>query len=320
MTMPGATAVKEVLEFVRENDVKFVRLAFCDLFGVQKNISIMPGELSRAFTDGVSFDASAIRGFSDVNKSDLLLFPDPSTLNVLPWRSVQGRVVRFYCDIKNPDGSAFEGDGRAQLKRAVRRGEEMGYRVKIGTECEFYLFKTDEDGEPTGQAMDHGGYFDISSGQGGKHPPGNLSVPGGDGHLPETSHHEQGPGQNEIDCRPGDPLASADNLLTFKSVVKAISARNGLFASFMPKPFLQYSGNGMHVNLSLPDSRSGRTDPAGDNLFAVPAPEAEQFMAGVLERAPEMTLFFNPTANSYERLGRMEAPSMSPGRSRTVPS
>lgn len=310
MTMPGSTAIKEVLEFVRENDVKFVRLAFCDLFGVQKNISIMPGELSRAFTDGVSFDASAIRGFSDVNKSDLLLFPDPSTLNVLPWRSVQGRVVRFYCDIKNPDGSDFEGDSRAQLKSAVRRGEEMGYRIKIGTECEFYLFKTDEDGEPTGQTMDHGGYFDISPLDKGENIRREICLCLEEmGISPETSHHEQGPGQNEIDCRPGDPLASADNLLTFKSVVKAISARSGLFASFMPKPLPAYSGNGMHVNLSLSRLPSpGTVTLPTENLFATPSPEAEQFMAGVLERTPEMTLFFNPTANSYERLGRMEAP------------
>src|SRR5690554_4472327 len=156
------TTANEVLQFVNENDVKFIRLGFCDLFGVQKNISIMPDELPWAFENGISFDASAIKGFRDVTKSDLLLFPDPATLTVMPWRPGPGRVAHFYCDIKNPNGSVFAYDSRYLLKRVIGRCHSMGYVCKIGAECEFYLFKTDENGEPTETTLDKGGYFDIS--------------------------------------------------------------------------------------------------------------------------------------------------------------
>ena len=154
--------ISEVLEFIQTNDVKFIRLAFCDLFGKQKNISIMPEELPGAFEHGISFDAHAIAGFSDIVHSDLFLFPDPSTLAVLPWRPQQGRVVRFYCDIKNPDGSAYWGDTRGFLKSVVSRAEQEGYLCKVGTECEFYLFITDESGAPTKTPFDRGGYLDVA--------------------------------------------------------------------------------------------------------------------------------------------------------------
>lgn len=295
----------EVLEFVRENDVKFIRLGFCDLFGRHKNISILPEELPAAFENGVSFDASAIRGFRDVTRSDLLLFPDPSTLRLLPWRPGPGRVIRFYCDIRNPDGTPFSHDSRLVLRRVVDRAERLGYRCSVGAECEFYLFKTDEEGEPTLDTLDRGGYLDISPLDKGENVRREICLCLEEmGIRPESSHHEQGPGQNEINVRFSDPLSCADDLLTFQSVVKAIAARNGLFASFMPKPLPREAGSGLHINLSL-----GRW---GTNLFR-PAGETadkavEQFMAGILARAPEITLFLNPIANSYQRLGRCEAP------------
>lgn len=294
-----------VLEFVRENDVKFIRLGFCDLFGVQKNISIMPEELPAAFEHGVSFDAHAIRGFRDVCASDLLFFPDPATLTVLPWRPGPGRVVRFYGDIRNPDGSAFTHDSRYLLKQAAVRCERLGYVCKIGAECEFYLFKTDEDGEPTRTTLDRGGYLDISPLDKGEDVRREICLALDEmGIRPEASHHEQGPGQNEIDFKFSDVLTGADNLLTFKSVVKAIAARAGLFASFMPKPIPGAPGSGLHVNISL--ARSGRNifDFGGDSS----SPVAEQFLAGILARAAEVTLFLNPIANSYERFGAYEAP------------
>ena len=299
------TTVSEVLEFVKENDVKFIRLGFCDLFGLQKNISIMPDELPAAFENGVSFDAHAIRGFNNVTKSDLLLFPDPATLSVLPWRPEPGRVVRFYCDIKNPDGSVFLHDSRNLLKQVVARGEKMGYVCKIGAECEFYLFKTDENGDPTSLPLDRGGYLDISPLDRGENIRREICLALEEmGIQPEASHHEQGPGQNEIDFKFSDALNCADNLLTFKSVVKAIASRNGLFASFAPKPIVNAPGNGMHVNLSL--AQNGR------NIFKNKPGEhskvAESFIAGILAKAPEMTLFLNPLTNSYERLGAFEAP------------
>ena len=293
--------IKEVLEFVSENDIKFVRLAFCDLFGVQKNIAIMADELAEVFENGISFDASAINGFSNVMNSDLLLFPDPVTLTVLPWRPQQGRVVRFYCDIKNPDGTPFAGDSRYILKKAVKRAEDMGYVCKIGTECEFYLFKTNEDGEPTTKTLDSGGYLDIAPLDKGENIRREICLCLEEmGIHPEASHHEQGPGQNEIDFRFDDALNTADNLLTFKFVVKAIAERNGLFASFMPKPLPDKSGSGLHVNLSLSKN--------GFNIFNSPDKVTDGFVAGILERTPEITLFLNPLTNSYERFGKFEAP------------
>ena len=299
------TTANEVLEFTKENDIKFIRLGFCDLLGNQKNISIMADELQSAFENGVSFDAHAIRGFREVARSDLLLFPDPATLMVLPWRPGPGRVARFYCDIKNPDGSEFSHDGRVLLKRVVERADRMGYVCKIGAECEFYLFKTDEDGEPTGVTLDRGGYLDISPLDRGEDVRREICLTLEEmGIKPETSHHEQGPGQNEIDFKFGNALESADNLLTFKSVVKSVAARSGLFASFMPKPIPNAAGSGMHVNLSL--SQNGRN--IFKNVGEGHSKIAESFIAGILAKTPEITLFLNPIANSYERFGEYEAP------------
>ena len=299
------TTINEVLEFVKENDVKFIRLGFCDPLGFQKNISVMPEELKSAFENGIPFDASAIKGFNDVSNSDLLLFPDPATLTVLPWRPTPGRVVRFYCDIKNPDGSIFKHDSRYLLKRVIKRCEDMGYVCKIGAECEFYLFKTDENGDPTDITLDKGGYLDISPLDKGENIRREICLCLKEMDIkPETSHRERGPGQNEIDFKFSDALICADNLLTFKSVVKAIASRNGLFASFMPKPILNAAGSGLHVNLSLSKN--------GFNIFKTGSGEyskiSESFIAGILEKIPEITLFLNPIANSYERFGDFEAP------------
>lgn len=299
------TTASEVLQFIEENDVKFIRLGFCDLFGIQKNISIMPDQLPEAFENGISFDASAVRGFRDVKESDLLLFPDPATLTVLPWRPGPGRVVRFYCDIKNPDGSPFAHDSRYLLKKVVERCESRGYVCKIGAECEFYLFKADENGDPTEMTLDKGGYLDIPPLDKGEDIRREICLCLEEmGLRPESSHHERGPGQNEIDFKYSDALASADNFLTFKSVVKFISARNGLFATFMPKPLPQEAGSGLHVNISLAQN--------GLNIFKNVAGGSRgitnSFIAGILARTSEITLFLNPICNSYERFGSFEAP------------
>ncbi len=300
-----AYSIKEVLEFVEENDVKFIRLAFCDLFGTQKNISIMPDELERAFNEGISFDASAIKGFADVSKSDLLLFPDPSTLNVLPWRPQQGRVVRFFCDIKTPEKKNVEYDSRNILKNTIKKCISKGYTPYIGTECEFYLFKTDENGDPTTVPHDNGGYLDIAPIDKGENIRREICLCLEEmGIKPESSHHEQGPGQNEIDFKYSDSLTAADNFLTFKSVVKAISARNGLFASFIPKPLENKSGNGLHINISI--SKNGLNIFRNNNNEY--SKEVESFIAGILDKIKEITLFLNPIINSYERFGKFEAP------------
>ena len=297
--------ISEVLQFVEENDVKFIRLAFCDIFGVQKNISIMPSELPRAFDTGISFDASSIDGFMNIDESDLFLVPDPSTLSILPWRPSRGRVVRFFCDIKYPDGRHFEGDGRYILKNVLNELKEMKYICKVGTEFEFYLFETDENGFPTKKPFDMGTYFDIAPIDKGENIRREICLTLEEMNItPESSHHESGPGQNEIDFKYDDALTIADNFVTFKSVVKSVAARNGLYASFMPKPLKNESGNGLHINLSLFKN--------GLNIFKTEIDEhsqaAESFIAGILERIQEITLFLNPITNSYSRFGNFEAP------------
>lgn len=301
----GDYTMSEVLEFVEENDVKFIRLAFCDIFGRQKNVSITPSELRRAFDKGVSFDASAIDGFFTADQSDLFLVPDPATLSVLPWRPSQGRVVRFFCDIKNPDGSPFEGDGRQILHRVVEKCSEMGLTCKVGAESEFYLFLEDDNGEPTEVPFDKAGYCDIAPLDKGENVRREICLTLEEmGIMAESSHHEQGPGQNEIDFRYSGALTAADDFVTYQSVVRTIAGRSGLYASFMPKPIPDESGSGLHVNLSL--YKNGR-NVFQDLLRGVPS-EAEGFIAGILNRVSECTAFLNPLTNSYERLGKCKAP------------
>ena len=241
----------------------------------------------------------------NVEESDLLLFPDAATLAILPWRPQQGRVIRFFCDIRYPDGSPFEGDCRHILRQANQKVLDAGMVCKIGPECEFYLFEADDRGNPTKIPQDHGSYFDVAPLDRGENVRREICLSLEEmGVQPEASHHEQGPGQNEVDFKHSDAVSAADNLVTFRSVVKAIAALNGLYASFLPKPLAGQSGNGLHINLSL--SRGGlnifKTDHTGHSQ------EAESFIAGVLHRAREMTLVLNPLPNSYQRFGSFEAP------------
>lgn len=292
----------EVLQFISENDVKFIRLAFCDVFGAMKNISIMASQLSRAFESGISFDASAIPGFMNVENSDLFLFPDPKTMSILPWRSQQGHVIRLFCTISHPDGTPFEGDGRVILQSAIAEAAAEGYECKCGPECEFYLFEADEHGRPTKRPHDRGTYFDVYPYDKGENVRREICLTLLEmGFLPEASHHEQGPGQHEISFQYGDPLSGADNLSTFKTVVRTVAAQHGLFASFMPKPLLAYSGSGLHINLSIYKNGVNLMRDAGQQ-------EAGAFLAGVLKRIAECSIFSNPLTNSYARLGTFEAP------------
>lgn len=285
----------EVLQFVRQEDVKFIRLAFCDIFGEQKNIAILPSELESAFKYGVAFDASAIRGFGGEVRSDLFLKPDPATLSAVPWRSDNGRVVRMFCDICYPDGSIFEGDSRYILRRAIAEAEKRGLHFYFGAEMEFYLFTLDENGVSTGMPHDRAGYMDIAPDDRGENVRRDicqtLSLMG---IHPECSHHEEGPGQNEIDIRYSEPLSAADNAVTFKSVVKTISARNGLCADFSPKPLKDEPGSGLHINVSV------TSDDGKDCL--------EHMIAGIMDKIDGITLFLNPCRASYERLGSKKAP------------
>ena len=286
---------QEVIQYVQEEDVKFIRLSFCDVFGKQKNISIMPSELPRAFEYGIAFDASAIAGFGDETHSDLLLHPEADTLMILPWRPEHGRVVRMFCNITYPDGTPFECDSRTILKNAVQEAEASGYQFFFGAEQEFYLFKLNENGEPTKEPYDQAGYMDIAPEDKGENIRREVCLTLEQmGIRPESSHHEEGPGQNEIDFRYSDPLTAADNAMTFQTVVKTVAQRNGLFADFSPKPLADKPGNGFHINMSVK---------ASDNVDNM-----NYIIAGILNKVADMTVFLNTTENSYQRFGSNKAP------------
>lgn len=286
---------QEIMQYVREEDLKFIRLAFCDIYGKQKNISIMPSELSRAFEYGIAIDASAIDGFGDEARSDLLLHPDPETLAVLPWRPEHGRVIRLFCDITYPDGKTFECDTRSFLKKAIADAKKEGISFAFGAEMEFYLFNLDENGKPTRIPYDHAGYMDIAPDDRGENVRREICLTLEQmGIRPESSHHEQGPGQNEIDFRYSDALSAADNAMTFQTVVKTVADRNGLYADFSPKPLAGQPGSGLHINMSAQSV-------SGEDILPY-------LIAGTLEKVSDMTVFLNPSEKSYERFGSSKAP------------
>ena len=286
---------QEVIQYVHEEDVKFIRLAFCDVFGKQKNISIMPEELPRAFEYGIAIDGSAIDGFGDETHSDLFLHPEVDTLMPLPWRPEHGRVVRMFCNITYPDGTPFECDTRNILKKAIKEANDAGLSFYFGAEQEFYLFKLDEQGNPTQEPYDNAGYMDIAPDDRGENIRREICLTLEQmGIRPEGSHHEEGPGQNEIDFRYSDPLTAADNAMTFQTVVKTVSHRNGLYADFGPKPLKGKPGNGFHINMSV------KSDNNQDYM--------NEMIAGILDKAAEITAFLNPSTDSYERFGENKAP------------
>ena len=285
---------QEVIQYIQEEDVKFIRLAFCDVLGHPKNVSIMPQELERAFKYGIAFDASAIAGFGDELHSDLFLHPDPATISVLPWRPEHGRVVRMFCSITYPDGTPFAHDTRGLLKQAVADAARAGCTFSFGSEMEFYLFKLDENEEPTAIPYDNATYMDVAPEDKCENVRREICLTlERMGIQPESSHHEEGPGQNEIDFRYSDALTAADNAVTFCSVVRTIAARNGLYADFSPKPLLGKPGSGFHINMSV----------HGHGEALMP-----QMMAGILSVISDMTLFLNPSDRSYHRLGAQKAP------------
>ncbi len=281
---------KEVMEYVEEENVKFIRLAFFDVKGHQKNISIQPSELLRAFSTGISFDASSIEGFNDEAHSDLFLVPEPRTLSILPWRSFDGSVVRMYCDIYNPDGTLYKNDTRYLLKQALEQAKKAQIEIRCGNEYEFYLFQLDEKGKATKTPLDRAGYMDIAPFDQGEDVRRQICHYMMEmGMEPEASHHEQGPGQNEIDFRYNNPLLAAEDGATLRWVIKTVAQANGLVANFMPKPLKEEAGNGFHINMSTNS-------------------HMDEFMAGILNHIKEITLFLNPSENSYDRLGEDKAP------------
>ncbi len=287
-------SASEIRQYVEEEDVKFLRMTFFDMAGKQKNIAILPASLDRAFSEGIAFDASAV-GFGDEMHSDLFLQPDTSTLCLLPWRPDHGRVARMFCRIVRGDGTPYEGDARAVLQKAVEDAEARGISFAFGSEMEFYLFRRDADGEPTRIPYDHAGYMDIAPEDKGENVRREISLTLEQmGILPECSHHEQGPGQNEVDFRYASPVKAADDAVTFRAVVNTVAVRSGLAADFSPKPLRSEPGNGMHINISA-QSRTG------EDIMP-------QVIAGILAHIEEMTAFLNTVPSSYQRLGNCKAP------------
>lgn len=296
------TTASELSQFIKENDVKFVRLSFIDLDGRQKNLSVMAEELPRVLNTGVPFSAAAA-GFNGDSGDDLFLFPDVSTLHILPWRPQHGRVARFLSFIKHSDGRKAYFDSRALLADAVSEIRSAGISCDLGTDCEFYLFKTDDEGFPTKNTHDNAGYFDIAPLDKGENVRREICLCLEEmGIRPLSSHHERGPGQNEINFASTHALEACDNYTIFQSVVKAIASRNGLFASFMPKPLENRSGNGLALNITPYKNKTPLFN--SDKL----SPLAESFVAGILNRAKDTGLIFNSFPNSYERLGKFGAP------------
>ena len=246
------TTQQDVLDFVEDNNVKFVRFAFTDIFGTQKNIAVLASDLPKALEDGVCFDGSSVPGFMHVEESDLVLRPDLSTITILPWRPAEGRVMQFFCDIQRPDGAPFGGNCRGFLRQIAQQFRRLGLVCNVGAECEFYLFETDDRGQPTRIPMDRGGYFDVYPLDAAENLRRDICLTMEQmGLAPQHSHHESGNGQNEIDFHHASPLKTADNVMMFKQITRAVAGRNGLHASFMPKPLADQAGSGLHVNISL---------------------------------------------------------------------
>ncbi len=286
---------KEILDYIDEEGAKFIRLAFTDAFGVQKNISVMPGEIQKAFEKGIAINARGIEGFEESEDHCLYLKPDPTTLSVLPWRPDTGKVLRMFCDVCTKDGEKFEADARGILRKAEARAKEAGVSFRMGSKSEFYLFKKDDEGNPTKIPYDEAGYMDIAPLDRGENIRREIClIIEKMGLTPERSHHERGPGQNEIDFHFGRPMIAADEMTTFKMVVHTVADRNGLCADFSPMPLPDMPGNGYHINFCAENKN-------GEDLALYAA-------AGIIDRIRDITLFLNPTDASYTRFGTGTAP------------
>ena len=292
---------EDVLAMVEENGVKFIRLQFTDILGTLKNVAITDRQLEKALNNHCMFDGSSINGFVRVEESDMYLRPDLDTFVIFPWRPQQGKVARLICDVYMPDGTPFEGDPRYILKKAINKAKDMGYTMNVGPECEFFLFEVDNDGNPTLKTNDKGSYFDLGPIDLGENARRDMTLALEDmGFEIETSHHEVAAGQNEIDFKYADALVTADNIATFKYVVKSIAQRHGLYATFMPKPLHGVNGSGMHINISLIKDGKNAFHNEEDELGL--SSVAYNFIGGVLKHIKEICPITNPLVNSYKRL------------------
>lgn len=297
----GRYTKEDVFRLVEEQDVRFIRLQFTDIFGIIKNVSITPSQLEKALSNGCMFDGSSIESFARIEESDMVLHPDPDTFVVFPWRPSQGKVARLICDVYTTDGKPFEGDPRFVLKRTLEQASSLGFTFNVGPECEFFLFLNDEQGKPTAISYDEGGYFDLEPVGQGEDVRRDMVLALEDmGFEIEASHHEVAPGQHEIDFRFDEALKAADNILTFKLTVRSVARKYGMHATFIPKPVAGICGSGMHTNMSLfQDGFNAFYDPAQyDGLSVL----AKNFIAGLMEHIRGICAVTNPLVNSYKRL------------------
>lgn len=299
--MPRYTR-EDIVRYVREEDIKFIHLQFTDIFGQLKNVSIMASQLEKALDNQIMFDGSSIEGFVRIEESDQYLYPDMDSFVEIPWRPQHGKVARLICDVYTPARVPFEGDPRYVLRKVLAEAAEMGYGFNVGPECEFFLFHTDEHGNPTTHTLDEAGYFDLGPVDHGEVVRREICLVLEEmGFEIETSHHEVAVGQHEIDFKYTGALQTADNIMTFKYAVKSLAQKNGFYASFMPKPVHGIAGSGMHTNMSLFDEKGhnvfvDETDRLG--LSAI----AYSFIAGVMAHIKGITAITNPLVNSYKRL------------------
>ena len=293
---------EDIIRLVKEENVRFIRLQFTDIFGTLKNVAITADQIEKALDNKCMFDGSSVEGFVRIEESDMYLYPDYDSFMIIPWNQEKGKTARLICDIKNADQEPFMGDPRTILKKVCKEAEDMGFKLNVGPECEFFMFQYDSEGRPTTKFIDNCGYFDL-----GPTDPGevvrqemvlNLEEMGFE---IEASHHECAPAQHEIDFKYDDAVSAADNIMTFKLAVKTIAKKNGLYATFMPKPVAGVAGSGMHVNMSLEDMD-------GNNVFCDENDKlglseiAYHFIAGLIKHAKGMAAITNPLVNSYKRL------------------
>ncbi len=293
---------QKILNMAETEDIEFIRLQFTDLFGTLKNVAITKSQLAKALDNKIMFDGSSIEGFARIEESDMYLYPDYDTFEILPFRPHQGKVARMICDVYKPDGTQLENDPRCILKKVIKEASYMGYIFNVGPECEFFLFHTDDNGNPTTISHEHASYFDLGPIDLGENARRDIVLNLEEmGFEVEASHHEVAPAQHEIDFKYGEALETADRIMTYKLTVKTIAKRHGLYASFMPKPKFGVCGSGMHINMSLFDKE-------GNNIFINEndenglSKEAYSFIAGLMEHMRGMAAITNPIVNSYKRL------------------
>lgn len=292
---------EQIKEIVKEQDIKFIRLQFTGVLGKLKNVAVTASQLPKILDEGMMFDGSSIEGFVRIEESDMYLKPDLDTFVVFPWRPQHGKVARFICDVCTPSGEPFEGDPRYILKKTMAQAKQMGYDFNVGNECEFFLFHMDENGKPTTVTNDEAGYFDLGPIDNGEDARRDICLTLEEmGYEIEASHHEVAAGQHEIDFKYDNALVTADNVMTFKLVVKTIAKKYGLHATFMPKPIFGINGSGMHTNMSL--FKNGKNAFYDENDSLKLSKEAYSFIAGVLEHVAGITAITNPLVNSYKRL------------------